>query len=91
MADLEGVFKMPQSTPESLVKTRVQFDFTSEALERLDAIKEKTGATSRAETLRSALRLYEWFVNEADRSSTVKIVGKDDEVVSQFKAGLILG
>jgi metal-responsive CopG/Arc/MetJ family transcriptional regulator len=70
-------------------KERVQFDFTPEALRRLDAIKEKTGATSRAETLRNALRLYEWFINETNPESTVKILDKEGEVVSVFKAMLL--
>ncbi len=43
-------------------KERVQFDFTPDALDRLDQIKAATGATTRAETVRHALKVYEWFV-----------------------------
>ena len=70
-------------------KERVQFDFTTEALRRLDEIKEKTGAASRAETIRNALRLYEWFINETNPESTVKIIDNDGEVTSVFKAKLL--
>lgn len=81
---------MPEPTEGTIVKTRVQFDFTPDALQRLDEIKEATGATTRAETIRNALRLYEWFVNEAQPDSTVKIEDKNHQIVSQFKARLLL-
>jgi hypothetical protein len=79
----------PETLAES--KTRVQFDFTPEALQRLDDIKVKTHSATRAETLRNALKLYEWFVNEAEPDSTIKIVDKDNQIVTQFKARLLLG
>ena len=71
-------------------KTRVQFDFTPDALQRLDEIKEATGATTRAETIRNALRLYEWFVKEADPDSIVKLEDSNHQVLSQFRARLLL-
>lgn len=70
-------------------KERVQFDFTPEALERLDTIKEQTGAATRAEVVRNALRLYEWFVNETTPESVVKIIDENKEVTSVFKAKLL--
>lgn len=75
--------------PEKL-KERVQFDFSSESLQRLDDVKAKTGATTRAEVVRNALRLYEWLVNEVDAEGTVKVFDKDNEVTSIFKAQLLL-
>lgn len=75
---------------EATGKTRVQFDFTPDALQRLDGIKEKTNAATRAETIRNALRLYEWFITEAKPDSLVKIEDKDNQVVSQFRARLLL-
>ncbi len=71
-------------------KERVQFDFSPEALQRLDEIKRKTGAATRAETVRNALRLYEWFVNEVDPDSTIQVIDKDNEITSRFKATLLL-
>ena len=71
-------------------KERVQFDFSHEALLRLDEVKEKTGATTRAEVVRNALRLYEWLVNEVDAEGTVKVFDKYNEVTSIFKAQLLL-
>ena len=81
--------QMPTAS-EIAGKIRVQFDFTPEALQRLDEIKRATSAATRAETLRDALRLYEWFIDVAEPDSTVKIIDKDNEVVSQFKAKLLL-
>lgn len=71
-------------------KERVQFDFSPEALQRLDEIKLKIGAATRAETVRNALRLYEWFVNETEPESTIKILDKNNQVTSIFKAKLLL-
>lgn len=71
-------------------KERVQFDFSPEALQRLDEIKEKMEATTRAEVVRNALRLYEWLVNEIDPGSTIKVVDKNDKTTAIFKANLLL-
>lgn len=71
-------------------KERVQFDFSPEALKRLDDIKEKTGAATRAETVRNALRLYEWFVNETEPDTVIKLFSKDNEVITAFKAKLLI-
>jgi hypothetical protein len=44
--------------------TRVQLDFSSDALEMLDQLKEGVGANTRAEVIRLALRLLDWFASE---------------------------
>jgi metal-responsive CopG/Arc/MetJ family transcriptional regulator len=71
-------------------KERLQFDFSTEALKRLDDIKEKTKASTRAETVRDALRSYEWLVNEVDPDYTVKIYDKSNKLLTAFKAKLLL-
>jgi len=71
-------------------KIRVQFEFAPEALARLDALKEVTDAPTRAEAVRSALRFYEWLVNEAKRGSTIMTLDEDGKVVSQFPAGFLM-
>lgn len=70
-------------------KVRVQFDFTPEALSRLDELKDKSGAATRAETLRNALRFYEWLLDVLEPDSTIRINDKNDELVSQFRAKLL--
>ncbi len=72
-------------------KVRLQFEFTLEALARLDALKEVTDAPTRAEIVRRALRLYEWFVNEAKSDNTIMSVDGNDKIVSQFPASLLMG
>lgn len=45
-------------------KNRVQFDFAPRAMERLTALKIKTEASSYAEVVKNALRLYEALIEE---------------------------
>jgi hypothetical protein len=71
-------------------KVRLQFDFTKEALRRLDETKEKLGLSTRALVVRNALRLYQWFVNEIDPESTIQITNPKGEVVALFKVKLLL-
>lgn len=70
-------------------KERVQFDFSAEALQRLDELKEKTDATTRAETVRKALKVFEWLVNKADPDGTIQILDKNKEVIANAPAELI--
>jgi metal-responsive CopG/Arc/MetJ family transcriptional regulator len=71
-------------------KERIQFDFTPEALQRLDEIKKRTGASTRAETVRNALRAYEWLVEELDPDGIIKLCSKDNEEKTTLKAKLLL-
>lgn len=70
-------------------KERVQLDFAPEALARLDELKDEIGATTRAETIRQALRLFNWFVSETSPDDVITITDHDDKIVSKFKAILI--
>lgn len=75
--------------PSRKGKERVQLDFSPESLERLEQLKEAVGASTRAEVIRQALRLYEWFINETDPTSTVQITDSDGEIRAKFKASLL--
>jgi ribbon-helix-helix CopG family protein len=70
-------------------KVRVQFDFSPNALKRLDDLKERSGATSRAETIRDALSLYEWFIKEVGEDDTVRVFDSNGDLHSAFKARLL--
>jgi hypothetical protein len=74
---------------EARTKERVQLDFAPEALERLDQLKELTGASTRAEIIRQALRLYEWFVIDIDPNDTLTVTNDDDKIKATFKAKLL--
>ena len=52
------------------------------SLDRLDSLKKRTEAASRAEVLRRALQLFEAMVNEIDKGNEVIIKTKDGESVS---------
>lgn len=71
-------------------KERVQFDFTPAALQRIDEIKKKTGASTRAETVRNALRAYEWLVEGLDPDDIIKLCNKNNEEKATLKARLLL-
>lgn len=64
-------------------KQRIQFDFTAESMKRLETLREKTDATTKAEVVRNALKLYEWFITQTDHNSIIEI--KDSEGNIQFK------
>ena len=66
-------------TKPEKAKQRIQFDFSPEALKRLDDLKEKTDAATKAEVVRNALKLYEWFVSQVDPNSIVEIRDEKDE------------
>jgi metal-responsive CopG/Arc/MetJ family transcriptional regulator len=72
-------------------KERVQLDFSQESLQRLDTLKMLIGAGTRAETIRQALRLFDWFINETDPDSVIEVTNKQGEVTSKFKASLLHG
>ena len=72
-------------------KERVQLDFSQESLQRLDALKVLIGAGTRAETIRQALRLFDWFINETEPDSVIEVTNKHGEVTSKFKASLLHG
>jgi metal-responsive CopG/Arc/MetJ family transcriptional regulator len=75
-----------------MAKERVQFDFSEEMLQRLDEIVKKTGAATRVEAMRNALRAYDWLVDFSPEDS-IKVTRKsdkdeekDEEIVSALKA-----
>ena len=66
-----------KSTNAPRTKKRVQFDFESKALERLDKMVDSTGATTRAEVIRRALSVFATFVDAAERGANVSIEEPD--------------
>ena len=46
-------------------RTRLQLEFSPEALKRLEEIREKVGGgVSNADVVRAALRMYDWFLDQ---------------------------
>jgi hypothetical protein len=58
--------KEPAKERTKPAKNRVQFDLAPRSMERLNTLKQKTEATSYAEVVKNALRLYEALIEETD-------------------------
>jgi hypothetical protein len=70
-----------------MAKTRLQFDFTDDALSELDELKGATGATNRAEVIRQSLRLLQWTIEQIrDEKATVLVEknGRQREVIFPY-------
>jgi hypothetical protein len=65
-------------------KNRVQFDLPPRSMERLNALKLKTEASSYAEVVKNALRLYEALIEETE-SGKQFLVRDDNGVVSPYR------
>jgi hypothetical protein len=74
------------NTVKANTKQRLQFDFSTEALKRLETMQERLDAPTKAEVVRNALKLYEWFINQIDADSTIEIQDKDGK--TQFRIPL---
>lgn len=73
-----------QDKARSVRKNRVQLDFPPRAMERLNALKVKTEASSYAEVVKNALRLYEALIEE-DESGKQFLIRDKNGVVSPFR------
>jgi hypothetical protein len=60
-------------------RQRVQLEFTPEAIQRLQQIKALANASTNAEVVKNALRVYEWFLNQRNNHYKLQLV-KDDQV-----------
>ena len=63
---------------------RIQFEFPQEAVDRLNRMRDQTGATSYAEVVRNALRMYEWFLDQQADNYDIGLV-RDDKLVKTIK------
>ena len=70
-------------------RTRVQFDFSEDALHRLEALQQETGAKTKAEVVRSALKVYEWLYKEFANTQEITIRSGDREITIPIR--LLLG
>jgi hypothetical protein len=69
LTEFPGAASNPSEPPEDrakLVKNRVQFDLPPRSMERLNTLKRKTEATSYAEVVKNALRLYEALIEDTE-------------------------
>jgi hypothetical protein len=71
-------------------KQRVQFDFSPEALQRLEDLKELVDASTKAEVVRNALKLYEWFVSQVDPNYIIEVKDQKDQIIFRIPAKVLL-
>ena len=62
---------------------RLQLDFSTEAYERLLRIRDRSEATTNAEVVRNALRLYDWFLEQRSKHVRFQIV--EDDLVKEVE------
>lgn len=71
---------MKKSTPAT--KTRVTVDLNENLYVRLEALEHDTGASSKADVIRDALRLYEFLVNLAKSGAKFSVTkGGETETI----------
>ena len=71
-------------------KQRVQFDFSPEALQRLEDLKEKVDASTKAEVVRNALKIYEWFATQIDPTSIIEVKDQEGNTIFRIPAKVLL-
>lgn len=79
-----SVRKDRAKTTAKVRRNRVQLDFAPRSMERLNALKLRTEASSYAEVIKNALRIYEALIEEAESGKQVLTRDKDG-VVSPFR------
>ena len=67
-------------------KYRVQLDFSPEVFAELESLKTESGAASRADTVRYAMRVLRWIIDELKLGSQIMITrdGRTADVVFPF-------
>jgi len=85
MTALTGRNEAEQKASETRApKVRVQFDLGPRSVDRLNALKLKTDASSYAEVVKNALRLYEALIEETEGGKQF-LVRDENGVVSPYR------
>jgi hypothetical protein len=71
----EKVYNM--NTERKPILKRIQMDLPEKSLARLQYLKEKTEASSYADVMKNALRLYDLLISEAEQGNTFQVLTKD--------------
>lgn len=70
-------------------KVRLQFDFTPDALKRVDEMQRKLDVPTRSEVIRSSLKIYEWFI-QLDPEQVIEVQEHDGTVVYRIPVKTLL-
>lgn len=69
-------------------KKRLQFDFSPEAEERVETMRENLGFDNKGSVVRSALKNLEWFIRVDNYKKGCKVVILDDEDKELYRTDL---
>ena len=78
------------SNTNSNSKPRVQFEFSPEAFKRLEDMREKLNAPTKAEVLRKSLKLFEWFSNEVDQDYVIEVQDEKGNAIFRIPVKVLL-
>ena len=65
-------------------KIRMQFDFTQEACKELDTLQGHVGASTKAETIRYAMRALQWITEELASGAEILVRREGQTRVAVF-------
>lgn len=71
-------------------KQRLQIDFSAEALKKLENIQERIDAPTKAEVIRNALKIFDWFVTEIGPDYIIEVQNKEGETIFRIPAKVLL-
>lgn len=63
---------------------KIQIEFSQNALQELERLKSRTDATSYAQVLRTALRIYGWCMDHQEHNRKVYAKDSEDPVVYEL-------
>lgn len=67
------------------LRHRVQLDFSTAAFDRLKELQKRTGNSTKAATIRKALRLLEWMLDQKDAGNTLRVIDKTGRLVREVE------
>ena len=72
--------RLTSKAPTKTDVRHIQFDVSPKMREELDVLVERSGARTRGETVRKAVRLYSFMLNEMHGGSRIQSIAKDGTV-----------
>jgi hypothetical protein len=66
------------------VGKKIQIEFSPNAMQELERLKEQTDATSYAQVLRTALRIYGWCIDHQQMNRKIYAKDADDRVIYEL-------
>lgn len=62
---------------------RIELQFEPDGVQRLEEIAKKSGDNTKAETVRNALRLYEWYLDQKSQGYKLQLARPKDKYVRE--------